>query len=87
MKGSLQNGMIISLLQIAQENPYILLFVHGPGSMCALCLEFVYNDEQGHLSDQRKWAWTHDEISAKANIQARPRVIAQSALAHRGVNR
>lgn len=80
--------MIISLLQIAQENPYILLFVHGPGSsVCVLCLDFVYNDVQGHLSDQRKWAWTHDGISAKANIQARPRVIAQSAVAHRGVNR
>lgn len=32
---------------------------------------------QGRYSDQRKWAWMHDGISAKINIQRCPQMIAQ----------
>lgn len=46
--------------------------------LCAHSIfSLVYDDMQGHCSDQRKWAWTHDGISAKINIQHRPQTIAQ----------
>lgn len=57
----------------------MFLFVHGSGlHECIFAIfSLVYDDMQGRYTDQRKWAWMHDGISAKINTQRCPQMIAQ----------
>lgn len=75
----IEDWIIISLLQIAlvlynfkARGVQIFLFVWSLGLRTNIFNFLVYDDMQGGCLDKRKWAWMHDVIFAKINIQCSP---------------